>query len=338
VPEIAGPETTSLSLTVSDGSSRGVIGAEVRRSSDGTIVGYTGYDGYLAFEQPSGTTETYYANTTDTDPYESDIDVITEPVAVPAYVPVATATEADFADGTAFDDQEYANGDIALQVVDGRGDPFATTEMVTYSLYRTVDGPSDPVTESTNEDGRLVVPFDPSAEDGEYTLTYSVPESADPDGEGATQSVTFVAGDAVLGLTPLAGTAPSGGAIGYEGTLTVEGQPLADRDVDLAYTRGTEQAPGTDADAALVIGAQRTLTGAATTDDDGTFTVTVGDVAEAGGPAESGGKLRVTVLGDTIDATADFTQVVTPPTPLWSSVRSAPWPVRSPPTTTAPSP
>ena len=78
----------------------GVIGAEVRRSSDGKVVGYTGVDGYLAVDQASGTTDTYYVNTTDTDAYESEIDFMTEPVEVPAYVPVATATEAEFADGT----------------------------------------------------------------------------------------------------------------------------------------------------------------------------------------------------------------------------------------------
>ena len=204
---------------------------------------------------------------------------------------------------------------------------------MTYSLdVPGADRPPTPSTATTDEDGRLVVPFDPADEDGEYTLTFSSPGSA---GGEMEDPVTFVAGDAVLGLTPLAGTAESGAEITYSGTLTVEGRPMADRDVDLAYTRGTEEAPGTEADAALLVGAARELAAEVATDDEGTFTVTVADVVEAGRPAETGGKLTVTArgLGDKIDATADFTHVVTPPTPT-----EPPTPTTTPTPTTAPTP
>ena len=61
--------------------------------------------------------------------------------------------------------------------------------------------------------------------------------------------------------TPLPGKAAAGAEITYAGSLTVEGRPLADRAVDLAYTRGTEESPGKGADAALVVGAARELAG-----------------------------------------------------------------------------
>ncbi|NPD06958.1 hypothetical protein HN031_19970 [Nocardioides sp. zg-1308] len=313
---VAGPERTTVGITVLDQGQRAVVGAEVRRTSDGGLVGYTDALGLVTAEQPNSSTETYYANTTDADGFDEGVDVATEVVATSAYVPVLEGVEAVLADGAVFDDREHAPGDIALQLVDGAGKPFGSEEQITYALQPSGQQSATPVEATTDAAGRLVVPFDAAGPDGAYTLAFSTPGSP---ADAAPELVTFVAGDAVLGLTPVAGTAPSGGRITYTGSLTVEGQPLPGRAIDLGYTRGTEQAPGTQADAGLVVGDGRALEGSLATADDGTFSVVLADPAEAGNPAETGGRLRVTArgLGDSIDATADFTAAapVTPVTP-----------------------
>ena len=317
-PATTGPTTTEVPLTVLDTNALPVVGAEVRRASDGTLVGYTNVDGMVTAKQPNSTDESYYANTSDVDAFQEGTDVATGPITAPEYVPVLADTEAVLADGDVFDDREYAAGDVALQLVDEYGLPFAGEEELSYALYPSDGTAPEMTTATTDENGVLAVPFDPSGPDGEYTLDFTSPSSV----EGGDHTVTFVAGDAVLGLTPLAGTAPSGGRITYGGTLEVEGQPLAGRAVDLTYTRGTEQSPGTGADASLLVGDARSLAGQVTSDEDGTFSVTVADVVEAGGPGETGGKVTVRVLGDALAATADFT----------------PAPVQTPPPTTTPTP
>lgn len=311
---VAGPATTPVTLRVADANARPVVGAEVRRSLGGGLLGYTDADGQITVTQPSGTSETYYANTTDADAFEQGVDVVSQQVVTPEYVQVASGTEAVLADGTVFDDREYTEGDVALQVVDELGEPFAgAPQQVTYAIYPTGQRAPSPTEAQTDANGRLVVPFDPEGPDGIYTLEFTGPASAGGEDENA---VSFTAGDAVLGLTPTAGTSPSGGQIDYTGTLSVEGKPLPGRTIDLAYTRGTEQAPGTEADAGIVAGAQRVLATEVATGADGTFTVVVGDAVETGGPAETGGRLRVSarVLGDAIDASADFTAAPVPTT------------------------
>ena len=311
---LAGPQgTTPMILQVRDQSAQPLVGAEVRRSSDGSVVGYTDATGRVFTTQPNSTTENYYANTTDTDAFEDGVDVASVDITTSAYRPVATSTQAVLADGAVFDDREYAPGDVALQVVDVEGKPFAAEEDLEYTLVREGQEPSAPTVVTTDADGRVVVPFDPTGPDGAYTLAFTSPASR---GGRAQEPVTFVAGDAILGLTPTAGTVPSGGEITYVGTLTVEGRALPGRGIDLAYTRGTEQTPGTSADAGIVRGNARVLAGDVATDDSGRFSVTVGDLVETGGPGETGGRLKVTArnLGDTLDATADFTAAPVVPT------------------------
>jgi hypothetical protein len=298
--------STTVFVTVRDQDNVAVTGAEVRHSADGSLLGYTDADGQVTEVLPNGTaTDGYYVNTTDTDAFEDGTDRATGAFTTPTYQPTATSTEVVLADGDVFDDREYAEGDVALQVLDEYGEPYGAGADFGYRLYESGETPGDFLGVQTDADGRVVVPFDPSGPDGEYTVEFTNPAT----GDGETQApVTFTAGDAVLGLTPLKGTGPSGGQISYAGSLTVEGQALPGRIVDLAYTRGTEQAPGTAADADLVIGGKRALSGASTTAADGTFAVTVADLAEPGKPAETGGRLTVTArgLGDTLDATADF--------------------------------
>lgn len=297
------PTGAEVTLTVFDPFGGVVVGAEVHRSSDGARVGYTDSSGSIVVEQAPDTTESYYANTTDVDAFEDGVDVQSEAVTTGAYEAVPVAAEAVLADGDVFDDREYAPGDIAVQVLDAYGLPYAGEATIDYSLHHAGTPAPELETVATDADGRFVVPFDPSGPDGDQVLTFLPPPSP-RDREETT--VTFTAGDARLGLTPLAGTGTSGGTISYAGTLTVEGKALPGRTVDLAYARGTEQAPGTTADAGL--GSQRAVTSAVATAPDGTFAATVSDALETGNPAETGGRLTVSArgLGDSLTATADF--------------------------------
>lgn len=277
---------TPVDITVRDQMGSPVAGAEVRRVSDGGLVGYSDGAGIATANQPGGTSENYYVNQTDTDAQDGTDPVTTEFAADP-YVPVVTSTEAKLADGAVFDDDEYAAGDIALQVVDQEGTPFGAGAEVQYRLYRTGTTPPTLTTVTADGAGRVVVPFDAAGPDGSYTLDYTTPTGAPVAEELST---TFVAGDSTLSLSPGLGSAASGGQITYTGSLIVGGKPLPGRKVDLTYTRGSELAPGLVADAGL-LGVGGALTGTVTTSTDGSFTVVVKDPAKSGNPAETGGKV-----------------------------------------------
>ncbi|GAA4691913.1 hypothetical protein [Nocardioides conyzicola] len=278
---------TQVQIDVLDQNSNPVAGAEVRRQSDGGLVGYTDGAGVATALQPNDSNETYYVNTTDTNAYEGGTDLITSMVTTGTYTPVVTATEAVLADGDVFDDDEYAAGDVALQVLDQDGSPYAGAAQVSYTLYPTGATPPSPTTATTDGNGRLVIPFDPADADGEYTLEFTSPSGA-PSPEEYSQ--TFVTGDAVLSLSPGQGAAASGGQITYHGNLSIDGEALPGRTIGLTYKRGVELVPGTGADAGMV-GVGGALSGTVTTSPKGTFTVTVDDPAEAGNPTETGGKL-----------------------------------------------
>jgi hypothetical protein len=295
---------TPVVVYVNDQSGNYVAGAEVRRMSDGGIAGYTNGAGVVNVTQPNDTTETYYVNATDNDAYEGGTDLVTDPVTTDPFVPVATATEAVLADGPVFDDDEYTNGDIALQVVDQDGSPFTGEAEVSYALYKSGTTPPTPTSATTNANGRLVIPFNASSPDGEYTLDFTNPTGAPSPNE---YSQTFVHGDATLSLSPGAGSAASGGQITYHGSFAVDGEPIAGRTIALGYKRGTELVPGTGADAGMT-GVGGALSGSVTTAGNGTFTVVVKDPAEAGKPTETGGKLTATAVAakETTSSLADF--------------------------------
>lgn len=291
-----------------------VAGAEVRKLSDGSLVGYTDVDGSVAVKQAAETTESYYVNVTDSDAYQSDIDLVTEEFTTPEFVPAVSGIVADLADGDYFDDDEYGDGDIALQLVDQDGEPIASEgDQIAYVLSEDGSTPPEPTVAASDADGRLAVPFDPAGPDGKYVLEYSAP---DVESGGSTE---FTTGDATLTLTPdeAGKSVSSGGQLTYTGNLDLDGVPLAGRSIDLAYTRGVEEAPGTEADAGIVVGDTRVLSTTVKTDEDGDFSVTVADPAETGRPAETGGILTATAPAaqETASATTTFTAGPVVPTP-----------------------
>ncbi len=289
-----------LTVQVYDENSRSVIGAEVRRVSNGSLVGYTDRNGSVATTQAGGSTEQYYANATDADGYDSaDGDVQSGPVTVGTYEPVAAYTDALLADGLAFDVDEYAAGDLAVRVLDDQSRRVGAGESVSYKIYPSdEEAPAAYSTALTNEDGIAVVDFDAAGASGGYTFVSVLTSQV---GTETDQVRTFTTGEAALLLSPKADPVveEAGGQVDYFGRLVVEGEPLAGRRVDLTYDRGIEVAPGNRADAAFLTADGRRLGTSVTTNGNGSFRVTVDDQDENPQAAETGGLLSA-VTGDTV--------------------------------------
>lgn len=273
-------------LGILDTTGFSVTGAEVRRG-DGTLVGYTDERGVVTTTQAAGTTVTYYVNATDADPYLADDGDKTVDATVEAYDPAPFEDVHVFADGKAFDRDEYTAGDVAVQVNDQQGRPVGAGVPVQYKLY--VAGEEAPFsysTATTGADGRAPIPV-PAGASGEYELITRL------GGDDIDNVSTFVTGQAAIVLNPSANPAPAaaGGRIDYVGRLVVGGEPLPGRRVDLTYRRGYEVVPGNQADAGIVTDAGLALRSTVTTNGNGSFRVSVDDPAETPQATEKGGLL-----------------------------------------------
>lgn len=290
-------EAGALRLRATDQTGRAVIGAEVRRASDESLVGYTGPDGFVATTQAAGATESYYANTTDADAYSETEDVATDPVSVETYTPEARTVLPVVADGPVFDVDEHTAGDIRVEVHDQTGRLLAG-QSVSYQLFPTSgEAPTEFTVATSDSTGVVVVPFDTAGASGSYRLVARL--TSDADGSGGTGgSVEFVTGQASLVLNPKAApvVAPAGGQVDYVGRLSIDGEPLAGRAVDIAYRRGIEVVPGNQADAAIATTAGRALRQTVVTNGNGSFRLTVDDLAERPQASETGGVLTAATL------------------------------------------
>lgn len=291
-------EEAQVSLRVVDNGSLAVVGAEVRRSSDGALVGYTDETGTVTAMQADDTTETYYVNATDGDEYlDTDGDKITSDVVVDGYDPQPTYTGTSFADGDVFDDDEYADGDLGVQVTDQANNPVGAGVPVVYRYYPV--GGTAPATlqqSTTDADGVAPVDFDTATENGDVVLEFRLGTETDPALGDPLASEQFTAGQADLRLAPDpgSGVAPIGGTIAYVGSLSVEDRPLTGRKVSLQYVRGLEVVPGRTADAGMVTDAGRVLRQTLVTNGRGLFRTSVADRQENVAASEVGGRLIAT--------------------------------------------
>ena len=283
-PQVAVGQPTTVTVRVSDGSAQPIAGAEIRRTSNSSLVGYTDANGKVRDQQVGGSIDGYYVNTTDVDAFEGGTDFS---ATVATYVPTPQTVFPASLDGRVFDDNEYAAGDLYLYVKNQMSEPMPAGGTVSYRVYPTGSPPPATYETATTDNlGRAPAVFVPQGPDGDYTLDYHL-------GSNADQTVTFTAGEATFGLAPVNATSTPGGDVTQRATLTVAGTPLSNRRVGATYARGIELVPGLTPDAAMLDGTARVLSLTGSTDPLGALTVAVDDLVENPQGAETGGKLAL---------------------------------------------
>ena len=309
---VPGNQPAEITVTVLDEDGNPIRGAEVRREG-GAYVGQTDADGQVTTEQAGGTEAFYYANATDSDPFEPGLgDKQSQDVTVGQFDPEPTSLEATSANGEVFDYDEYDADDIQVQVKDQEGNdvPFqqSTLQTVDYTwTFRAFDGqPAAQETEGSTVvglDGNANIPLPENTEGGTYTLSVSL--RANPvTGDGAIaedEVLTVKAGQAEIEFADES-SAAAGTEAAVAGTLALEdGTGLPGRPVTLTYT----PAQGGDAAFDQQSGADdevRTVT----TGQDGSFSATLDD------PAAAQGQTQATETGEVEAATADYEDPNTP--------------------------
>ena len=325
LPTTPAGQTANVVVTVADQNGAPIVGAEVRRASDSSLVGYTDANGQVTTTQGPGTTA-YYANATDNDPFvEAEGDKRSADVAITSFTPVITTLVATSRDGASFDFDENIAGDIIVQAKDQFGNNVDVPDAQDLSYYYVLtpfDGSpatvrlpatgSDTVTADTN--GAFTLPKLPTTESGTFELFAGLTDNgATPADESTPQTSKLVvkAGQSALtftGSNPQSATQGTSSAV--NGRLALEdGTGLGARSVALTYTQGAA-ANGTDPtpDAGFTDGADAgtapdnavTVTTAA----DGSFTATVVDPPEAA-PAQQGTEQGGTVTANTVAGTVD---------------------------------
>lgn len=333
-----------VTITVTDQSTPAapIAGANVF-DSNGNNLGETDENGQIIVDQFAGDgTVYYYANATTQDEYSAGQgDKRSSNITVTDFAPAPTTLVAASKDGAAFDFNENATGDITVQVKNQNGGNFnpAVTEDVQYYWEITpfaggavIRTPASPATTPSldaadgTDDGKYNIAFPGGQPAGTYRLFAAL--EADSGGNGAiasTNVLTVKAGNANITYdeaTPE--SAPAGADEVVDGQLVLEdGTGLPGRVIDLTFTRG---AGGSDAtkDAGFVPVAPATalvLARTVTTAADGSFAVTVDDLAETPQGTELGGDIDAATgatpgIGDADDATnnqvVDFVSA-TPP-------------------------
>jgi hypothetical protein len=296
-------QTAAITVTVKDQNGNPIAGAEVR-ADDNTLIGQTNRKGEVSTTQGAGT-HYYFANNTASDSFEPEVgDKRSDSITVTQYAPAPTKLVASSNDGPAFDTQEYAAGDITVQVQDQNSNNFDTAGQ-TLQYYWVVTpfvGGTPirvPATGTTPQPaelgGKYVVTFPAGQPDGTYELFASL--DADPLGNGAIASskvLTVKEGNSDIAYDQASREQAAAGTsevVGAKLTLA-DGTGLGGRQVTMTWTIATG---GTDStpDAGIVqangtIGASRSVrTGA-----DGSFSVTVKDPAETPQGTETGGVLN----------------------------------------------
>ncbi|WKN49546.1 hypothetical protein [Nocardioides sp. Arc9.136] len=332
--QVPAGQDAAVTVTVKDQDGQPIVGAEVRSSEGGLLAQpeYTDADGQATFQQGSGTAY-YYANATAGNAYEESLgDKRSADVTVTQYNASPAKLAGSSADGPAFDVDESATGDIAVQVQDQNGNDQAVPLRTVRYYWQITPFDGSPATvrspatgtstATTNEDGRASIPLPTGQESGTYEL-FAELAPAPLTGTGAIPSskvLTVKAGEASVEYDAASPEqAVAGGSEVVDGSLELEdGTGLGGRSIALTYQRGTESGTGAgqagDAgftDASGAITTSRTVTTAA----DGGFSVTVKDPTENPQPEEKGGGIDAAPAGNA-DAAAndhgvDFLKSVT---------------------------
>lgn len=288
-------QTSDVTVTVTDQRGKPVGGAFVINSL-GTQAQITDARGQATFSQSvnNGNVQYIAKEINTSKAYQPELgDKQTADVLVG--LAQASKLVAASADGAAFDRDEFANGDLTIEVQDQGGDPFtATGQTLSFNWVITpFDGsaaittPTQTITDPATESIAL-----PSSKSGTYDLFASLSDSGTNNPIAKSKIGSYKVGEAAVTFSQGPISAAPGTTVDIAGKLLLEdGTPLAGRTIDLAYAQGDEfdaQGGQTVADAALA-SPTAVKTGA-----DGGFTAKVRDFAETPPRVEVGGVLTAT--------------------------------------------
>lgn len=292
--------TATAVIKVVDGQGNPVAGAQVFQDDDGDNAGdgaavFTDSKGEARFAgltgSAAGVTHSFFVNTTGNAAYENGTD-FKRSVEIKTYAPTLDTLEAKSADGAAFDDDEYAAGDITVTVKDQNGNALAG-QAITAAWHVAPSATPVPAgypktlpatVVNTGADGKATIAFPVGEPSGTYTLKYFVNTDGTP-GQGATDptgpDLVVKAGQAALkwkdGSTA---QAASGTTATFEATLALEdGTPLPGRDLSATWTKNPTGNAVVAAQGAQPAGTTRVGDAAVTakTGQDGTFGVAIAD-------------------------------------------------------------
>ena len=302
---------TDVTLTVTDQHGAPIAGAVIFREA---VTGVpAGPDVYVGVTNGLGQVETFQARadgdvqywvqntgSADFDPGLGDKAVN---LTVGQYLAGAVDLEATSEEGDAFDQDEYDNGDITVQVLDVEGEDFNVPTAQNLN-YRWVVTPFDgsaatevPGTQGFDSGGEFTVGL-PGVPAGGATFELYASLTADSGGNGALAErkvLTVKSGQSEViwdGNEPQ--IADVNTTATATGTLQLEdGTVLPGRNLGVTWTRGTGADRGDDDTPDTF----RSSPFANTTDDDGRISVDVKDVPDGPERSELGGELNVFSTG-----------------------------------------
>lgn len=320
---LAGQKKT-VTITVLDQKGKPIAGAEVRSSTPGSPTKTTNNKGQAVFDgadQQGAGTVTYWTNATN----QLEYDAAQGDKKVDVTFTVGAASDLKLGtnrDGKAFDEDEFAPGDITVQAVDGAGsaiDVLPAQQLQYRWKVVPFNGAAARITKwstptDDNPDGSGNYPVQPlptyrddpdhpvsgtdapvAAFDTEGTWTLEAQLNGAPSGAIAAKTIdSFKIGDANLTFE---GSDPQWADVNGSATVTGalkldDGTALPGRRIDVTFVRGGE---GDDPVADAIIEGGPVV--AKTTDASGKFTVTVKDIPDGPELSELGGQVHaVTVL------------------------------------------
>lgn len=328
----ASQDDTAVTVTVTDQQGNPIAGARVVPSNgDLDDAEFTNALGQATFAQTPGTVY-YYADATDNAGFNEGLgDKRSENVVVTQFNAVPTSLDAESADGNAFDFNEYAFGDLTVQVKNQNGgdidvdtdeqevhyywvvSPFAGGDDIRVPAsteeppYYISNSETDDTLLAQGDSGEFAVDL-PQVEDfdaddleegglpsGSYELFAALtPNDNGNNGIAYSSLLEVKAGDAEITFDESSPEqAIAGTSEAVSGQIELEdGTGLPGRDLGLGYTRGTETGGDNVADAG--IGADRATADEIETASNGSFTTTIVDRAETPQGTETGGELAVT--------------------------------------------
>jgi hypothetical protein len=316
-PNVAPGGTTDITITVLDQNGRPMVGSRVTAESgpNGPInqaPRYTDVLGKATFAGATVGTWNFYVDSTRVAGKQASDKSVS--VAVTSFDAETNALVLSSADGSAFDFDEYVDGDIKVKATNAAGDPRVGT-VVSYVwklLPFTAAAGTAPTQVAAGQSGQTAantgeasIPFPANQAEGTYTLEAFLDKNANgvnDSGDLASAPLVVKAGEAEVAFTDGVTAQRQAGKDGtFAGTLQLDdATALAGRTITLAWAAAAGGNTTFADQAKQPAGTTRTgaTTATAVTSAAGAFSIVVSDPAAAPDVDELNGKITGT-FGDT---------------------------------------